>query len=439
MLSEGTSDGLALEIANELELPSQLVVNRSQRWGRLNQPSKASGQETAVATSGCSSKAKTPHHQRLRTLARNTRDLFLATPDKNIAWCFPTLRKALAMVRQHKPHVILTSGPPHSTHLIGMALKRLTGIAWVADFRDPWARRPWGLKSENPWGQRLLGRFERSCIRQADRIILNTTRMRDDFRDCYRNLHAENFVAIPNGCDPQMTEMIRSFCHKESGHSQEPVPSRFVLCHPGSVYRKRDPRPLVKAIAALRRDGVCVELEQIGACDSGFALEEFIAEHDLQEQIQLQPPMPHRDCLRQMALADAFILLQPGTATQVPGKIFEMISFGKPIIALTGEGASADLVRQYSLGVVADPSSADCIATAVREVITHHAMYSDPSRWTQARLDYDGITLTQKLAEKLIEATRGDHRPPASRVDRIEPSVHQEPFTTNERTGMVSS
>lgn len=439
VLSEGTVDGLDSEIANELELPSDLVVRRSQRWGRSPRQSNGPAQESGVAKSRSSSHVHAPRLQPLRLFAKNTRDLFLATPDKNVAWCLPTLRKAMTMVRQHQPDAILTSGPPHSTHMIGLALKRLTGTAWVADFRDPWARRPWGPKSENPWGQRLLGRIERRCVQQADRIILNTLRMRDDFRAHYGDLRPEQFVAIPNGCDPHLASEIGAFCLEQSGHSQRTLPRKFVLCHPGSLYRMRDPRPLVKAIAALRSEGVGVELEQIGTCDPNFELATCIAEHDLTEQIRLHPPVPHRECLHQMAFADAFVLLQPGTSTQVPGKVFEMICFGKPILALTDEGETADLVRRYGLGVVADASSERSIVTAVREVMSQQAVFSDRSRWERVRLDYDGVSLTRHLAETLAEVACVEQCLPVPPAERTEHPVNENPSADNGQTTMVSS
>ncbi len=430
VLSEGTEDGLCGELAATFELPHDLVVRRTRALGRSygasacgvsgsgTSGSGTSGSGTSGSGTSDGESRSNPSSQKslspaaakrdagvLRTFARNLRDLSLATPDKDIAWSVASVREAIAMVRRLRPDVVVTSGPPHSTHLIGLAVKRMTRTPWLADFRDPWARRPWGFKAQNPWGQRLLGRFERTCVRHADRVILNTEPMAAEFRSFYGDRDPSMFVTIPNACDPRLTEQVGQLGRGANGtdplDSEKPVR----LCHPGSLYRKRDPRPLLKAIADLRRSGTRIEFEQIGACDPGFALESFVAEQGLAEAVTIDSAVPHAECLSRMARADLFVLLQPGTAIQVPGKLFEMMSFGKPILALADEGASAELIRSHDIGVVARPDDAKEIATAIRSAIARFSELSDSQKWDEVREVFDVRRTVESLAGELANVT----------------------------------
>ena len=96
------------------------------------------------------------------------------TPDSHIGWYFPALVKALRITRRHKVSFVYSSGPPQTCHLVGLSLCRLTGIPWVADFRDPWvfpgSRYDMGL----PITERFDRTFERATVRRASLVLTNT-------------------------------------------------------------------------------------------------------------------------------------------------------------------------------------------------------------------------------------------------------------------------
>ncbi|MGB2228822.1 MAG: glycosyltransferase, partial [Flavobacteriales bacterium] len=96
-------------------------------------------------------------------------------PDARVGWVKPTTRKVLARLRLEPVDFIVTTGPPHSMHLIGLALKRATGLPWVADFRDPWSTMDYlddfGLR---PRPRRLIANMERVVVTAADRILVTS-------------------------------------------------------------------------------------------------------------------------------------------------------------------------------------------------------------------------------------------------------------------------
>jgi glycosyltransferase involved in cell wall biosynthesis len=378
-----------------------LRVQRTASWRkRASVPSEAAGETTTPAVIP----AKTSANglvRGLKSLLRNLRDLATATPDADIAWVLPSLTMARRLAREEQFDVVYTSGPPHSTHLVGLYLKRRLGLAWVADFRDPWARRPWGQKHTNPWGQRFLGWFERNCVSAADRVILNTPRMADEFRRHHARLPSEKFVAIPNGCDPDLAVRVAHLLAENSPR----VPGTIHLCHPGSLYRRRDPRPIIDALAILHRQGLPASFEQVGSCDSSFAIEEYVRDRGLTDWVTVVPPVPHDEALRRMARADVLLLVQPGTDLQVPGKLFEMLLFRKPIVALAEAGATADIIDTYRLGVVVSGHDAEAIARGIQAVVQQPPQ----AEWDRACADFDGRQLTGELGCLLDELYAQKH------------------------------
>jgi glycosyltransferase involved in cell wall biosynthesis len=341
----------------------------------------------------------------LRSAAANLKDLLLETPDRNVSWASASIRTALQLVQRLHPAAIYTTGPPHSTHLIGLRLKRRTGLPWIADFRDPWARKPWGFKDRNPWGQRLLGWYERRCVSAADRVILNTDHMTSEFRAHYRDVPADRFITVTNGWDPAVAELVHQAQEtRAEGANRNGEADVIRLCHAGSLYRQRNPRPIIDALAILHRRGLRVRFEQIGSCDQSFQLSRYVREKGLEDWVSIEPPVSHEVALRRMAAADILTLVQPGTDLQVPGKLFEMLLYRKPIVALADAGATADIIQAYGLGAVASGDDPEMIACAIERAASVAGEIANSDGWSRALKDFDGRELTRALAGELDAA-----------------------------------
>ncbi|MBW3597184.1 MAG: glycosyltransferase, partial [Planctomycetes bacterium] len=337
-------------------------------------------------------------------LALRARAALAATwefPDDKADWRRPALQAALELAREHRPQAIYSTGPPHSVHGAALAMQRRTGLPLVIDFRDPWARNPWRQNGAGSRRQRLLQRLEADCIRQADAVILNTDALRQEFLEHYGEAFAEKLVVIPNGYDPQLLSNVeRLLAMEELGRS----PGVFRLCHSGKLYGGRDARPLVEALSLLRRRGRRVEFHQVGHCENADAVLEHARRVAVEDQVHLEGQVDHQTTLEHMAAADAFVVLQAGTAVQIPGKLFEMLMFRKPIIALTGPGATADVVQRYGLGAVAGPDDPQAIAAALQSICGASAdqQCNSPGDARRVALEaFNGRTLTGRLAEIL--------------------------------------
>jgi hypothetical protein len=143
-----------------------------------------------------------------------------------------------------------------------------------------------------------------------------------------------------------------------------------------------------------------LRLQLVGRLAATWQVASLLASLDLTEYVALIPPVSHAESLTYLMRSHVLILLQPDAPLQVPGKLFEYIYLQKPILALAGEGATADLVQQHALGTVVAPENCADIAAAVG------AMYEDfqqgqfgAQRHDAALHCFHGQALTKRLAD----------------------------------------
>jgi glycosyltransferase involved in cell wall biosynthesis len=322
----------------------------------------------------------------------------MTIPDKDVNWLPYALIAALRLHRRERFEVIYSTAPPFTGHLIAYLVKKITGLPWVADFRDPWARAPW--KAELMEGT-LRGRaaevLEDKFVRVADRVILNTDWAARDFAEFYGAGLAPKFVVIPNGFDPEDFAEVQ-FPQKKN--------NQLVMTHTGSLYRKRDPGHFFDALGRLLATGQIHPEEFRLRFVGGIAPElyqSFQYAEALQHVLQVIPPVPHHEALAYQAESDVLLILQPGTSVSVPGKIFEYIAMRKKILALTPAGATADVVRHHDLGIVADPGDIDGIQRALLQLVGEFRRGGiAPPGVDGAFHKYNGVKLTRQLHDELL-------------------------------------
>jgi glycosyltransferase involved in cell wall biosynthesis len=323
----------------------------------------------------------------------------LSVPDRQIGWFLPALRGALSLVRQHNPEVIFSTGPPFSSHLIATTLKRLTGLPLVLDFRDPWARLNWQGVGSNSTHLKIQRRLEGWCVRRADRVILNTSKLYDEFMETYDESPPERFVTLSNGYDPELVQRVAEL---RSATTAVVSSGPLRLCHPGTVYGKRTLKPLIAAVAELSKLGRHVVLNQVGAVDDAEQAIRYAEQLGVRESVVLHGLVSHAEVLRHMAAADIFVLSQPGTSLQVPAKLFEMLPFGRPVLALAEPGgATAKIVDDYELGVVVPAGHDNAIAQAVLTLADRQTDFALREGWHRAMSAFDGRAIVSQLGALL--------------------------------------
>jgi glycosyltransferase involved in cell wall biosynthesis len=175
------------------------------------------------------------------------------------------------------------------------------------------------------------------------------------------------------------------------------------------VYGNRRLQPFLAVLDDLRKNGNDIVFEQIGNVSRQDELIAFVQERCLQGAVTFCGHQPHDVLLRRMAAADAFLLLQPGTALQVPSKLFEMLLFRKPILAIADRGATAQLIEKYKLGVVVGQENPQQIADAIVRIAHSALQYQQNDSHLAALSEFDGRCLTGRLAA-IFNDLRGSAR-----------------------------
>ena len=387
------------------KIPATVRVEATKVTGGLNKIlefknrrlTKAKGKEQKAKTN---EQPATSNQKPATSLWQRSKNLItdvMTIPDKDVNWLPYALTAALKLNRREHFEVIYSTAPPFTGHLVAYLVKKMTGLPWVADFRDPWARAPWKAELMNGTLRgRAAEKLEAKFVQAADRVILNTTWAARDFAEHYGATTAQKFAVIPNGFDPE------DFMHRPATAKKT---NKLVMTHTGSLYRKRDPGYFFEALGRLLANGAItadeIELRFVG----GIAPElyqSFQYAEELQSVIKIIPPVTHREALAYQAESDVLLILQPGTSVSIPGKIFEYIAMRKKILALTPAGATAEVVRDHDLGIVAAPEDLPAIQSALLRLVKEfrNGGVALPSV-DGAFQKYDGVRLTRQLHEEL--------------------------------------
>jgi len=288
---------------------------------------------------------------------------FMENPDKMASWYPHGWRVGMAMVREHNPDVIWSTFPVSTAHRIALKLKLKTGKLWVADFRDP-------LHSHCEENYKNITerakKIDAATLKHADLVVFATKSMRDLYHNAYPGVDGEKLCVIENGFD----ESVFGALKRSSGNNE-----LFSLLYSGGIYQfGRDPIPLFQALTQLVQEGVIekgrFKLKFRGAGD-GKAYESIISELGLQHFIEFLPPVSYGQSIQEMKDADALLVLQGRIFNnQIPGKVYEYIAAGNPIIGMLGNnGATSKLLDTIPNAHVAEEKDVQGIKAAVTKVL----------------------------------------------------------------------
>lgn len=296
----------------------------------------------------------------------------LKYPDFAAPWLLPAVVEGRRLIQRNRIDVIFATGMPWTSLVVGFLLKRLTKAKLVVDFRDPWVDNPYIPKGRvEAWMDR---KFESAIVKEADLVIANTDFLREEMAVRYPGFK-EKSVVIPNGYDPSDFDDLEPAPKPPSplrgggmgeGLSDKPSSSptissdELLISHAGLLYPNRDPACILNAIEEIRSthpvEAEHIKFQQIGDVNLAYDIHERCREKKITANISVLPNMEHKKCLQQLAQSDVLLLIQPGTKTQIPSKIYEYIYLEKPIIAITErEGALGELINRYGFGVVFEP------------------------------------------------------------------------------------
>jgi len=331
----------------------------------------------------------------------------LNVPDTATGWILPAVTAGRGLVQRSDVACLFSSGPAWSAHLVGLGLARLTGLPWVAHFRDPWSRGSvyWGV---HPWSDRVNGCLERAVVQRATAVICVTDRHTSLLRQHYGSREPEKFITIPNGYDGAEWEEI------ERAGGTAPRGARFVITYAGALYMGRSPLLVLEALRRLGQTGEVplqrVRLDIVVAdgtrhLPDGRDIMDVAHAMGLAGSVQVLGPLPRAETLRRLLDSDLLLLLGHNFTIQVPGKLYEYLRSGKPILALAPPGAQTDLLTATGGAWIVDPDDADGAVEAIGDAYRRW-LAGKPAPEADARLvgGFDRRVLVGRLATELDAA-----------------------------------
>jgi hypothetical protein len=277
----------------------------------------------------------------------------MALPDFERNWILPAAWAAIREVRKRKIDCILTSCPPYSSHLAGLLVKSVTGVRWIADYRDPWTISDGRSVFSTCTVTRVIEKMmEKQVIRHADTVLANTEIMAEVFKKRFVSIGTGNYVYLPNMIDLKMYDGFRRM---------EKYP-KFTISYAGSLYVGRSPEPLFAAIRELQEEGkiekgeILVKFAGDCATIAGIPIPAVIARYGLESSVEVNGLVPHAKALEIIRRSHLGLLLAPEQPMQIPAKVYEYMGLGTRILAIAREGATKDLMVGTGCGKAFVPS-----------------------------------------------------------------------------------
>jgi glycosyltransferase involved in cell wall biosynthesis len=290
-------------------------------------------------------------------------------PDPQIPWVPSAFLKGLSLIRKERPAVIYSSSPPNSCQVLGLMLKRVTHVPWIADFRDPWTE---GIRRKQSYERsgvrrRLEHALERRVIEGADHIIVTTEKTLEQFLAKYPAIPSSKYSVITNGFDAADFTVTR--------HGDRLLDaSHFNVTLTGNVETMFDAVPFLTAVRDLLDEDEAfrarLRINFVGAKRGKY--DDFINHHRLETNVRYIGYVPHQTSLTYLAESDVLFLCQipvyESAMTKLSGKLFEYLYMRKPILALTLPGLTTDILSRSGLGVAVDPNDQPGIKKALRDL-----------------------------------------------------------------------
>ena len=325
-------ESLLTEIPKNISLITQPI---REPYGMAN---RIFGKKARRLSSGIISSKKPSLPERLMLWVRGN----FYIPDGRKRWVKPSINYLQQIVRQEGIKTMITSGPPHSLHLIGMGLQDRVGVRWIADFRDPWTTIGYHKDLRlMPWAARKHERLEKKVLQQADLILTTSKHTRDEFAEkTYQPIRV-----ITNGHDLEVL-------------NDSKLDQAFTISHIGSLLSGRNPVHLWEVLADCVREipGFSDDLEIHLVGVVGEEIINSIKNAGLEAQLRHLPYVSHPkavDLQRQSQLLLLSEIDSPETRAIIPGKFFEYMASRRPILAIGPENWEvAGMMREHKLGAV---------------------------------------------------------------------------------------
>jgi len=303
----------SFEIPSDIEIIKQ-PINEPYRFAKL-----LSRRKTKQISSGIISKKKVSAMEKLMLYVRG--NFFI--PDARVGWVKPSVKFLSEYISKTPVDVIITTGPPHSLHLIGMQLQKELNVKWIADFRDPWTTIHYHKSLRlNKASERKHKELEASVLNSADIITVTSPTTKKEFE----MITETPIEVVTNGFD-----ISEKFDFK--------MDSFFSISHIGSLLSERNPETLWKVLAEICKENTSfkndLKLKFAGAVSE--EVKQSLESLKLMENCNFLGYVSHFEALKLQHQTQVLLLIEINSAETraiIPGKLFEYLAAKRPIVAL---------------------------------------------------------------------------------------------------------
>lgn len=372
------------DTAFEKEIPEGITV--------IKQPIKEpyafaklfSRRKTQQISSGVISSKKQSFLEKMMLWVRG--NLFI--PDARKFWVKPSVKYLEKYLSAEEIDTVITTGPPHSVHLIGLELKKIRDILWIADFRDPWTSIGYHKKLKLTKSSRQKHKqLEKEVLQNADTVLATSPSTKKEFEQ----LTQKPVVLITNGFDREI--------------SKEKQPDeKFTISHIGSLLSERNPLVLWKVLSEISSENPDFANDfrlQLAGTVSDEVLKS-IAGFGLEKYLHYAGYVSHNEALQIQQKSQVLLLIEINseeTRAIIPGKLFEYMAANRPILAIAPKGSDIQpLIEETKTGVFLDYA----METELKEtILAFYKKYQSKDLRPEATgiTQYSRRNLTKKLAE----------------------------------------
>lgn len=374
-------ESLSIEVPKDLEIIRH-PIKEPYKYARL-----FSKKKTNKISSGIIDEKKPSVIEKLLLYARG--NLFI--PDARIGWVEPSVNFLQHYLSKNTDiETLITTGPPHSLHLIGLQLKKRIGIKWLADFRDPWTTIHYHKSLRlSKIAQKKHEKLEKKVLQAADAIVVTSPTTQRDFQ----HLTNKPIELITNGFDN--TETI-----------PKSMDSKFSLTHIGSLLSNRNPEILWRVLSELIHEvkgfKEDLELKLVGLVAQ--EVKQSILQCGLSENLNLIGYVSHKEAISFQNSAQVLVLIEMNkteTSAIIPGKLFEYLRSNRPILAFGPEGSDVKgILLETQAGDFFSYSEKDRLKNKIKDL--YQAYKSGVIQSNTINVDhYSRKTLTYKMATLL--------------------------------------
>jgi len=316
-------------------------------------------------------------------------------PDARRFWINPSVRFLTKYLKDYPVDAIVSTGPPHSMHLIALQIHKKLNIPWLADFRDPWTGIDFYHQLKlTSFADRLHHKLEKKVLSSATAISVVSQDMADEFNGIVKR----EYKLVTNGYDEE---------------DISPLPlnlldTKFKISHIGSINASRNPVGLWKVLAEMAKENRefagALQIKLVGKVDIGVL--KSIEENGLTEYLSRIEYMPHQDVMHEIQKSQVLLLLinnTPNAKGILTGKVFEYLGSGRPILSIGPEdGEAAAVLKDTDAGQTAGYENKEGMFQILNEYFTRFSEQRLESN-TGNRLKYSRKALTKKIAAILNE------------------------------------